>query len=123
MRFIVPHGGHGGIGFALTLVEPYVESPPYTDPPPLLLKADAIGAPIFDAPGGQQVGELESQQLVVEEASRLRQGAGEPAYELYCGLWAQLSGDTGFECSFALVGMWARIADGWVLVQVSPEGP
>jgi hypothetical protein len=130
IRFITPHGGHGGLGNARSLVQPYVEQAPYGGPPALQLSAAAAGAAFFNAPGGSQVvGRLPaSSRITVQQAEALRLEPGQAGYEEHCQLLLRLTGQqAGIECRGALWGTWARTTlaggqEGWMLVQVSPEG-
>jgi hypothetical protein len=130
IRFITPHGGHGGIGYALSLVQPYVQQAPYGGPPALQLRAEAAGADLFDVPGGARaVGRLSAPlRLLIQETEALRMEPSHPSYGEHCDLLNLLSGQPpGSQCRGVLWGIWAKttIANGltgWVLVQVGPEG-
>jgi hypothetical protein len=129
IRFITPHGGHGGIGFGVSLVQPYVETAPYSiGPPALQLKPEAVGARFRDAAGGGQViGSLsDTARLTVHETSVLRLEPGQPGYSEQCDLMQLLTEQPPGQCFGALFGIWARATagelTGWVLVEVRPEG-
>jgi hypothetical protein len=121
IRFLSPHGGHGGIGYALTLVEPYVEQAPYAGPPLLQLSESASMLSAFDEPGGAVTGRLPSLRVEVLETRALRLEPSQPGYEAHCGLWRQLT--LTDECHGVIWGTWARIAEGWIIVEVHPDGP
>lgn len=125
IRFIVPHGGHGGIGFARSLVKPRVDRPPYLSPGSLTLASSAVGMELLDSPaGGSVVGTLGTDAVTVLATQRIRLESNSPGYERYCDLLNALG--SGFEsgCSgFPLWGQWAQVGQqGWLLIMVHPEG-
>ncbi|MBE0608666.1 MAG: hypothetical protein IH609_04755 [Dehalococcoidia bacterium] len=132
IRFIVPHGGHGGIGFARSLVEPRVDQPPYQNALSLSLASSAVGMALLDSPpNGSAVGTLGTDVVTVLQTQRVRLESSSPGYERYCNLLIELG--PGFErgCSgFPLWGQWAQVIpaggeigeQGWLLIAVNPEG-
>jgi hypothetical protein len=130
MRFITPHGGHGGLGYRLSLLQPYVEQPPYNGPALLQLKREAWGAELLLTPAtGPVVGTVEaSRRFAAQDVRSLRLEPGLPGYERHCALLNLLSqAPSGSECRGALWGIWVQVQtpgspDGWLLLHVNPEG-
>jgi hypothetical protein len=106
-----------------------VEQAPFAGPPALQLRPEAAGAPIHERPGGGQVvGRLADTRIGVRETLALRLEPTQPGYQEHCRLFLQLGQQAAADgCQGVLWGAWARAAtsagqDGWVLLQVNPEG-
>jgi hypothetical protein len=129
MRFITPHGGHGGIGYRRSLVQPRVEQPPYDESPALQLREEATGAELLDQPGtGNVVGNLSGPRVVAQEVAEVRLEPSNEAHGRHCDLLNLLTAQApGTDCRGVLWGVWARVItdagqDAWLLLEVSPEG-
>jgi hypothetical protein len=128
MRFITPHGGHGGLGYTRSLVLPHVEHAPYGGPPALQLSPAAGGARLLNQPAGPlTVGTLAGSRIAVRETRALRLEPSQPGYAEHCALLLRLTGQPPGECRGALWGTWALttgagLREGWLLVEVGPEG-
>ncbi|HMO95470.1 MAG TPA: hypothetical protein PKD27_05065, partial [Tepidiformaceae bacterium] len=132
IRFIVPHGGHGGFGFVRSLVPPRIDQRPFPVPVSLTLASSAVGMDLLGAPpDGPVVGTLATDTVTVLATQRLRVESNSPGYATYCDLLIALG--PGFEsgCSgFPLWGQWAQVIpegaemgqQGWLLIAVHPEG-
>jgi hypothetical protein len=138
VRILTPHGGHGGPGFAVTIIEPYVQQPPFGEETPLQIREEAVTAgllDLYDEPAGTVIGQVTTPyRVVVEEVVQRCSGQGfsDPAA---CPLV-----DAGFHTDFiasltdadpglngGLTGHWARVVtpdgrEGWLLVQVNAQG-
>ena len=139
VRILVPHGGHGGPGLAVSIVEPYVEQPPYAQAaPPLQLSEVAVAyglLDLYDEPAGNVIGQVAAPHRVTVHEVALRCSGDSRAGSSECPLIASpvqstflaLAGATGVSQDAPLTGLWARVTTpdgqaGWLLLQVQVQG-
>jgi hypothetical protein len=140
LRVLTPHGGHGGPGLEISLVEPYVEQPPFDGQSALQLSALAVAyglVNLYAEPGGAAVGVVASPyRVTVHEVLMRCTGDFErygdvqdcppldtPAHRDFVAL---LTGTPVGEGTL-LAGQWARVTtsdgrEGWMLLQVNGVG-
>jgi len=139
IRLYIPRGGHGGPGLTASIVEPYVEEPPYGDLQ-LQLSDEGVANELVglrDEAGGPVVGQVEAPYRIrVQEVVRRCSGDFETygdvgdcpalettAHEDFVLLMTGVSVQEGR----LLAGLWARVAtgtgqQGWILLEVSGIG-
>ena len=132
IRFLVPHGGHGGIGFALSLVTARVDQPPYLGPINLSLSTEAVGSELLAEPGdGGVFGMLSTPIVTVLETRSIRLESNAPGYQRHCDLMIALAPGGAQGCNnLALWGQWALVTEqgnlagqpAWLLIAVRADG-
>jgi len=136
IRYRTPHGGHDCCQGAFSLIEPYIETPPYTPGLRLQLSQQAAGEQLLDqALTGQPVGIISgAQRVTVHETVILCTDASSNPipncppkyYEVHLDFAMRHLG-VAAGALIGLSGHWARVTtedgqEGWLLVSVRPLG-
>jgi hypothetical protein len=136
IRYRVPHGGHDCCQGIFSLIEPYIEMPPYVEPLRLKLSQDAVGEQILNsALTGQPVGTIRSSGFVTVHETTLvctdlaptpSSGCTSDNYSLQLDFLIRHQGGSP-DATIGLSGYWARVTtedgvQGWLLLSVRPRG-
>jgi hypothetical protein len=132
IRYLVPHGGHDCCQGAFSLVESYVEYPPYPSELSFSLSPAASGEQLLDEPltgrpvgsitGASKVTVLEMRTLCTDPAVMPGSNCLRTHYEVHHSFLMRHQGSSS-GATIGLAGFWARVKtadgqEGWLLLSV-----
>jgi hypothetical protein len=137
VRILIPQGGHDGPLATATIIEPYVEDPPYDGKARLQLSEVAVAfglLDLYDEPGSETVvGQVSAPYRVLVQEVAIRCSGGSSNLEDCPRIDSRLPYDfmalvNGFEVGsdFPLTSYWGRVTmddgqEGWILLQANSQ--